>query len=365
MDQTASLNVRVTSRFPSGFVVAPLLDARLTAGSLLVLFGPSGAGKTTILRQIAGLETPDMGRLAFNDEVWCDVERGVWIPPQRRRLGLVLQEPALFPHLTVPENVGYGVRHGAAYVEETVSVLGIEGLRNRPPGKLSGGEARRVAIARALAPGPRLVLLDEPLAALDAPTRHRLRQDIRALLRRTSTPGVLVTHDRAEAMAMGDQLAVVINGRIRQVGPVPDVFSHPADAEVAAALGIEAVLPARILESSNGLTTVAIGGTTLVAAERETIPVGSDVFACIRAEDVTLEVRANADTPPASARNHLAARVAFIQSEGAIERVSLDCGFAIDAIITRQSREELGLVPGSNVMAAIKATSIHLVARGG
>ena len=241
-----------------------------------------------------------------------------------------------------------------------MTLLGIEPLLGRMPRALSGGEARRVALARALGPSPRLLLMDEPFAALDTPARSRLQRDVRALLRRLDTPAVLVTHDRAEAMSMADEIAVVIRGRVRQVGPIATVFTRPIDAEVAAALGVEAVLPGKIVASAGGLLSVVVGGVAIQAAEREPVAIGADVFACVRAEDVTIETQRPAH---ASARNHLAARVVTIAPEGPIDRVTLDCGFLIDAIITRRSREDLGLAPGSAVTAAIKATSVHLVAR--
>jgi molybdate transport system ATP-binding protein len=359
------------------------MDVELAAGSMLVLFGPSGAGKTTILRQIAGLERPDTGTIRFDGEIWCDIANGAWRPPQARRIGLVFQEPTLFPHLTVHDNITYGVRPlsdqgrtgvgpGSDPVEEVATLLGVKDLGNRHPRELSGGEAQRVALARALAPGPRLLLLDEPFAALDMPTRARLRRDVRELLHRTGTPAILVTHDRTEALAMGDAVVVVIGGRVRQTGPISDVFSHPADVDVAASLGVEAVLPARVLTSAGGLLEVAVGPSdpvrapgdagrvVLQVAERDALAPGAEVYACIRAEDVTLGVELSTH---ASARNHLAARVVSIAAEGPVDRVSLDCGFPLDALITRRSREELQLTPGSHVTAAIKATNVHLVAR--
>ncbi len=359
-----ALRLAVDQRFAGGFAIAASLDVELPPGAMLVLFGPSAAGKTTILRQIAGLERPDAGTIHLGDNTWFDAARSVWWPPQARRIGIVFQEPTLFPHLTVRDNILYGVRHPAptpgSRIAEIERMLGIEDLGNRYPRALSGGEAQRVALARALAPEPRLLLLDEPFAALDAPTRLRLRREVRALLQTTGTPGILVTHDRAEALAMGDSVAVVIGGRVRQVGPLSQVFSRPADVEIAASLGIEAVLPARIAGSAGGLVRVAVNEMLLYVAEREPIATGADVYACIRAEDVTLETRTAGQ---ASTRNHLAAKVVAIASEGPIDRVTLDCGFALDALITRQSRDELNLAPGAPVTAAIKATSIHLVSR--
>ncbi len=358
----AVLRVDVEQRFASGFAVIAALDAELAAGSMLVLFGPSGAGKTTVLRQIAGLERPDAGAIRFGDEVWCDVATRQWRSPQERRVGVVFQEPTLFPHLSVRDNIRYGIRSrsGRDPVDDIATMLGIVGLENRYPRALSGGEAQRVALARALAPRPRLLLLDEPFAALDAPTRTRLRRDVRSLLQTTGTPAVLVTHDRAEALAMGDSAAVMIGGRVRQAGPISDVFSRPSDVDVAASLGIEAVLPARVVAAADGLLEIAVRDVLLHVAERDPIAPGSAVYACIRAEDITLETRTAGH---ASTRNHLAARIVAITSEGPIERVTLDCGFPLDALITRRSREELNLAPGAQVTAAIKATSVHLVPR--
>jgi molybdate transport system ATP-binding protein len=373
-----ALHLAVEQRFAGGFGIDARLDVGLSPGSTLVLFGPSGAGKTTMLRLIAGLERPDAGTIRFSGETWCDTARNIWLPPQVRRIGLVFQEPTLFPHLTVRQNIVYGVprirprsdpgsgdrvRPGSdpdLTVAGIAKMLGIEDLGNRYPRALSGGEAQRVALARALAPDPRLLLLDEPFAALDAPTRLRLRREMRTLLQTTGTPAILVTHDRSESLAMGDTVAVVMAGRLRQVGPVSDVFSRPADAEIAASFGIEAVQPARVLGSSDGIIQVTVRGVMLDAVEREPMAPGAAVYACVRAEDVTLETQAPGH---ASARNHLAARVVSIASEGPIDRVTLDCGFPLDALITRRSREELDLAPGSQVTMAIKATSIHLVPR--
>jgi molybdopterin-binding protein len=385
-----TLHLAVDQRFASGFAIDARLDVELGPGSMLVLFGPSAAGKTTVLRQIAGLERPDAGVIRFGDETWCDTAQSVWRPPQSRRVGVVFQEPTLFPHLTVRENIHYGIRvrprsdppspsaprfgdrvrpgsdPGLTWVRpdqavaEIARVLGIDGLEDRYPRALSGGEGQRVALARALAPDPQLLLLDEPFAALDLPTRLRLRRDVRALLQLTRTPAILVTHDRGEALAMGDAVAVLIGGRVGQVGPVSDVFSRPADAAIATSLGIETVVPGRAVGSSDGLVKVAVADLLLDAAERDPIADDSAVYVCIRAEDVTLEAGASG---PASARNHLRGLVVSIAHEGPIDRVTLDCGFALDAVITRRSREELNLAPGVQVTAAIKATSIHLVPR--
>ena len=362
----AVLRLAIGRRFESGFRIDVAIDAPLEPGAILVLFGPSGAGKTTILRHIAGLERAPDERVQFNDDVWSDAARQLWLAPQHRRVGIVFQDPTLFPHLSVRDNIEFGLAIAsrdarALRSAEVGDLLGVTALFDRLPSALSGGEARRVALARALAPSPRLLLLDEPFSALDAPTRARLRHDVRALLRRTGTPAILVTHDRTEAMSMGDVMAVVIGGRVRQTGAVSDVFSHPVDADVAGSFGVEAVLPARVVGSEDGLLTVAVGRVVLSVAERADLDrTSADVYACIRAEDVTLELQSPAH---ASARNHLSARIVAIAPEGPIDRVTLDCGFTLDALITRRSREEMRLAPGATVTAAIKATSIHLVPR--
>jgi molybdate transport system ATP-binding protein len=361
----STLRLDVEQHFASRFIVAPKLDVTLPAGGFLVLFGPSGGGKTTILRQIAGLERPDRALVRWAGETWCDSAAGIWRTPQERRVGVVSQQPALFPHLSVRDNIEYGLgawtpdrRHRRS--DELLELLDIADLAVRLPPALSGGQAQRVAVARALAPQPQLMLLDEPFAALDAPARMRLRRDVRTLLRRIGTPAVLVTHDRGEALAMGDLMAVVIGGRVRQTAQISEVFSRPIDVEVAASLGVEAVLPARVVDSAQGLVGVAIGPVLLQVADRDGIAVGSDVYACIRAEDVTLQVQSAVH---ASTRNHLAGRVVSISPEGAVDRVSLDCGFPLDALVTHRASEELKLEAGMSITAAIKATSVHLVAR--
>lgn len=356
----------VERRFATGRAIAASFDVALAGGSVLVLFGPSGAGKTTVLRILAGLERPDAGVVRFGDRVWVDTRAGMFVPPQARRIGYVLQQPALFPHLTVRANVAFGVSVGSAAerarrADRLLTRLGVAALADRHPRALSGGEAQRAALARALAPSPDLLLLDEPFAAVDAPGRARMRADLRALLKDSRLPAVLVTHDRTEALALGDHIAVLVDGRVRQVGPVADILSRPRDLDVARAVGVETVLAASVAAADRGLLTLRIGSAALRAAGADDdIEAGRDVFACIRAEDVVLEQHAAAGT---SARNHLPGRIVAIEPEGALERVTLDCGFPLVALITRQSREDLRLAEGSQVAAAIKATSIHIVAR--
>jgi molybdate transport system ATP-binding protein len=350
------LSVDIRKRHAGGPEIAAALRVPLAAHSVLVLFGPSGAGKTTVLRSIAGLDTPDSGAIRCGDEVWYDGGRGINVATQKRRVGYLSQDYALFPHLSVRKNVAFGAR-GAA--DDLLARFELSNLADRYPSQLSGGQLQRAALARALAPQPRVLLLDEPLSALDAPTRLRLRGDLRQLLASVQVPAIVVTHDRTEALVLGDSIAIMIDGKLRQAGPVESVFDAPADASVAEAVGVETICPARVIDRRAGLLTVAIGPARLVAVD--TGDPQPDVFACIRAESVTIE--RNSAGNSTSARNHLQARIVSVIPEGPLERVVLDCGFKLTAIVTRQSGDEMRLREGEPVIAVVKATSIRIVPR--
>ena len=256
------------------------------------------------------------------------------LPPQQRRAGYLSQDYAIFPHLTVRGNVAYGARGWA--VEGLLARFELGELADRYPRQLSGGQLQRVALARALAAQPRLLLLDEPLSALDEPTRLRMRDDLRQLLAGVQMPAIVVTHDRTEALALGDSIAIMIDGKLRQAGAVESVFDCPADAEVAAAVGVETICPARVVSRSAGLVTVEIARARLVAVD--TADSGADVFACIRAESVTIE--RNPAGNPTSARNHLPARIVSVISGRAVgarrARLRLPADRYCDAAIARK-----------------------------
>ena len=361
---TPTLDIDVLRSFRGGPEVRARLLTAAGDGSVTVLFGPSGSGKTTLLRCVAGLDRPQEGTIRFAGETWDDAARGVHLPPQRRRIGLLFQEHALFPHLTVEGNVGYGLAslprpQREARIREVAGFVRVGELLGRRPSEISGGQRQRVALARALAPRPRLLLLDEPLSALDAPTREELRGELRALLRGSGVPSVVVTHDRVEALALGDTLAVIAEGGVRQVGPVAEVFAAPADLAVARVVGTENVLPARIVAREDGLAVVESGALRLVALDPGRLD--GEAFACFRAEEVVLEP---AGGPSTSARNHLAARVTALAAEGPLVRVTLDAGARLVALVTRASAERLGLAPGTAVAALLKAQAVRLVGRG-
>jgi molybdate transport system ATP-binding protein len=345
-------------RLRSGFEVDANLRIPLDQSPVTVLFGPSGSGKTTLLRLLAGLDRPDTGSISLQGRDWFDSSRAIDLPPQERRAAFLFQDYALFPHLTVAANVAFAARPGKA--RELLKAFGLSELATRRPHAISGGQQQRVALARALAADPALLLLDEPLSALDAPTRTWMRYELRRMLLTGGVPALVVTHDRMEAVALGDWMAVIVEGRIRQCGPIQDVFRHPADALVAASVGVENVLPARILSREGGLLTIQVGASHWQCVDSGGLPSGSvPVFACIRAEEVTL----TRELPQSSsARNRVPGIVRSVILEGPLARVELDCGFPMVAVITAQSASELQLCAGDAVTAIVKATSVHLTA---
>jgi len=356
------LRARFRKQFPEGPEIV-VEDLQIGSG-VTVLFGESGSGKTTILRCVAGLEQPDAGTIRFQQEVWYDEATRTLLPPRRRGVGLLPQDYALFPHLTVARNVGYGLqaiprpeRHQR--VRETLSLLGLQQLAGRLPHELSGGQQQRVALARAVARRPRLLLLDEPLSALDAPTRQRLRGELRQWLEQLAIPTLLVTHDRTEALALGSSIVVLNEGRIEQTGPILEVFNHPANLAVATIAGVETVVPGRVCERNGGLVTVEVGSKKLLALAEE-LPLDTrTVHVCIRAEDVILT---RGQDPSSSARNRLHGKVLSVDPQLPMTRVALDCGFELKAMITRQALEELAIRPGTEVVASVKAPHVHLIA---
>jgi molybdate transport system ATP-binding protein len=203
-----------------------------------------------------------------------------------------------------------------------------------------------------------LILLDEPLAALDLPLREPMRRELREFLRAVDVPSVLVTHDRVDALAIGDRMAVLAGGAVRQVGSIEEVFSRPVDVAVARSVGVETVVPGELVESVDGLATVRVGPVIVRAASLDAG--AGPVFVCIRAEDVILETTSHGGV---SARNHWTGRVTGVQPEGAVVRVTVDCGFAVSALLTRPAYEELRLEVGAAVTAVAKATAVHLIPR--
>ena len=287
------ISLSITKHLP-GFT----LDVAWEADDPVVaLFGPSGAGKSLTLHCLAGLVRPDGGRIVVNGRVFDDVQRGVHLPPQARRLGYVFQGYALFPHLTVARNVGFGLRDRPRDERRrrTVRVLerlGIAELADRRPHELSGGQQQRVALGRALAPDPEVLLLDEPLSALDAPLRRQLRSELAGLIREWGKTVVLVTHDLAEAYQLGDRLVVYDAGRAIQVARKGELLSRPASETVARLMGVRNIVRGSVVKASPDRIEIAWRAHTVEAVNSPTDPYlpspGTPVAFFIRPEYVRL-----------------------------------------------------------------------------
>ncbi len=334
------------------------LQARFAAQSgLTALFGRSGSGKTSIVDSVAGLIEPDRGRIAIDGQVLVDTERGVFMPPHKRRVGYVFQEGRLFPHLSVRRNLLYGnwfarVEAGTADLASVVELLGISHLLERAPASLSGGEKQRVAIGRALLAKPRLLLMDEPLAALDDERRAEILPFIERLRDEAGVPIVYVSHSVAEVARLATTVVLLADGKVREVGRVRDVLAHADDSDRGTVLD---ALIARHDETFK-LTTLTTAAGELQVPRLAAEPGGS-VRAYIRARDVMLSLAPPQDI---SALNVLGGQVARIQpvGTGAQADVVLDCnGAALSARLTTKSVQRLQLSPGKSVYAVIKSVS--------
>ncbi len=326
-------------------------------GEVLAVLGPNGAGKSTVLRVLAGLLPPDGGRVVVDGRTWDDVGERLHVPPHRRPLGMVFQDHLLFPHLSVLENVAFGPRTrgvpkadarraAAAWIER----VGLEGLAGRRPGQLSGGQAQRAALARALVGEPALLLLDEPLSALDARTRLAVRAELRRHLADYAGSTVLVTHDPVDAMALADRVLVVEDGVVVQAGTPADVARHPRTDYVARLVGLS-LLPG----TGEGTTVRLDGGGAVSVAE----PAAGAVLVAIRPETVALYP----SPPGGSPRNAWPATVAGATPHGSTVRVELDGEVPLLADVTATAFAELGLAPGSPVWAVVKASEVAVYAR--
>jgi molybdate transport system ATP-binding protein len=346
-----------------GFALEVALS--VAPGETLVLVGPSGSGKTTCLRAVAGLARPDRGQIRIAGQTALDTERRVDLPPWRRRVGVVFQDYALFPHLTVEQNVLYGLRgvpDARRRCEEWLAALGIAELARRRPRQLSGGQQQRVALARAAATEADLLLLDEPFGSLDAATRRTVRAELRRFLARAAErPGgargvVLVSHDYLDALTLGDRIAVLEAGRLTQVGPRDEVLRRPRTPFLAALTGHN-VLEGQLLPATANadLREAQVGPLLFHLAGAGDMPTGP-VFVAFGPQEVTLLRGA----PPMSARNQFPAVVREIAPLPDRLRVYLDAGVPMAADIVREAAAELGVREGAAVTAAVKSTAIEV-----
>jgi len=323
------------------------LELTLDVGqATLALVGPSGAGKSTALRAIAGLVTPSRGTIALGGEVWYSSADRIQLPPEERPVGLVFQEYALFPHMTVRRNVSYG---GKERVDELLERLRIAPLADARPGALSGGERQRVALARALARGPRVLLLDEPLSALDAHTKATVRAELRELLHELQLPTLLVTHDFEDAAVLADRVGVIVDGRLVQLDTPARLVAGPADPFVARLTGAN-LLEGNARRFGNLAEVVLDDGTTLYSTDEGVGRVGVVIY--------PWEITISRSTPADSALNHVAGAITSLVTVD--NRVRVQIG-PLTAEASTGSAERLGLAEGARVVASFKATATRLL----
>jgi molybdate transport system ATP-binding protein len=343
-------------------------DLEVAAGSTLVLAGESGAGKTTVLRLLAGLDRPDAGRVVVDGEPWFDDAAGVALPARARAVGYVAQDYALFPHLSVRENVAFGPRAAGAggraaqrLADEVLARLGLADFATRRPAQLSGGQQQRVALARALVLRPRLLLLDEPLSALDLATRRAVRGELRQLLAELPCASVYVTHSPQEAMVFGDRITVLEGGRPTQTGPRDDLLRHPRSPYVAEFMGVNLFRGTVVGRTPGGLARIRAADGEIAAAESHATggpyAHGDEVFVAVNPREITLYAAA----PAGSAQNVFHGPVTELVPEppfGDRVRVALGTRPPLVAEVTREAVNALGLREGLPVYAAFKATGV-------
>jgi tungstate transport system ATP-binding protein len=342
-----------------GTMVLDVPALAVNEGEILTVIGPNGSGKSTLLRIAGLLERPTRGVVQFRGRP-VDAAGSL---AERRRMAMVFQHP-LLADMTVAQNVKLGLAFRGARDERGTRVarwlerLGIAPLADRRARSLSGGQAQRVALARALVLEPEVLLLDEPFAGLDAPTRAELLPDLGAILRRDRVTTMLVTHDRGEAQALGDRVAVLMAGRIAQVDEAPRVFQAPASEAVARFIGVETVVTGRVIGRDAGVTVVDVAGTKLEVAAPAWI--GDEVRIGLRPEDVTLLLATDV-APISSARNYLTGTIVRVTPSTPAVRVVVDVGFPLVATVTARSVADLGLSEGVRIAAAFKASAAQLI----
>lgn len=338
---------------------------RVDPGELLALVGPSGSGKTTVLRTIAGLWRPTTVRISAGGKIWADTAARVMLPPHRRRVGMVFQNYALFPHMTAADNVMAAMdAPDTAEVRRLLDLVNLHGLADRKPAQLSGGQQQRVAVARALARRPEALLLDEPFSAVDRPTRERLYGEIVALRRHLSMPVVLVTHDMNEAQLLADRMAVIDRGRIVYDGTTAAVMSNPAALRTMGIREVAALVPATVVEHlPDGLTRLDTVAGPLFLPTVDAAP-GTTIRARIMAHEVILS---RARPEGLSAQNILPGRIRrIVAGDGPATMVHIDIGgHEILARITQRAAETMSLMPGDTIHAIVKTMSVardHIMA---
>lgn len=344
------------------------VDLEVEPGQILVILGPNGAGKSVTLEAIAGFHRLEAGRIRFGER---DVTA---LAPEHRNVGLLFQDFSLFPHLSVAQNIALGLKARPKVAQSIVSAVphrdlsglmayfGIAHLAERSPDTLSPGEKQRTALARGMATAPDLFLFDEPFSAIDMRTRGQLCADLGRFLHAARTPAIFVTHDQADAFAMADKIAIMRAGQIVQSGPPATIFKTPVNHFVADFLGVENLLAGRFDGVMDGLQVFSVGDQRLYAAadgNQRTEP--RDVLLCIRAGDVDVDPSPGERAMGGS--NLLSGRITALASLGALARLTLDCGFPLQAYVLAREVRERALALGNRVSIEIRADAIHAIER--
>jgi molybdate/tungstate transport system ATP-binding protein len=331
------------------------IDLDIDEGEYFVLLGPTGAGKTLLLETIAGFHLPDSG------SIWLDDRDVTFLPPERRNIGFIYQNYSLFPHLTVRENIEYGIRvknlDAGERKERTsrlLELISLEHLSGRYPRSLSGGEQQKVAIARALAVKPKLLLLDEPLSSLDPESREKLRDSLKSINQEFKLTMIHVTHDRGEALSLGERLGVMMGGKLKQVGVTRDIFDRPSNEEVAGFMGVDNVFDGYSrIERNNGIAKVDLCGLEIEAVTKRE----GKVKVFIKPEDITILK----DRGRTSARNLFEGKIQKITDFYPMVKLNVLAKKEFYALVTKRSVEELNLKPGSRVYISFKASAVVVV----
>jgi tungstate transport system ATP-binding protein len=343
-----------------GVSVLDISSLFVPEGKVLCLIGPNGAGKSTLLLALSRLLKSVNGDIIFRGK---KIDSNHTTGTYRRHIAMVFQEPLLFD-TTVFENVASGLKiRGMGQdeirrvVEEYLERFGISHLSNRSARKLSGGEAQRTSLARAFAVKPEIIFLDEPFSSLDPPTRESLMEDLQRILRVTHTTAVMATHDQMEALRLADQIAVMNQGKIAQIGSPSEVMNSPVDQFVASFVGMETVLTGRVTKTYDSTFVVSVSGRDVEAVG--TVAVGETVVCFVRPENVTLSTGTSGENT--SARNVFPGKITKITPLGLFHKVHLDCGFPLVAYVTHLSLENLSLREESDIIASFKATAVHVI----
>ncbi|MBS7249942.1 MAG: ABC transporter ATP-binding protein [Candidatus Freyarchaeota archaeon] len=337
------------------------LSLKVEKGELIVVLGPTGCGKTTLLHTICGLIRQDSGHIYLDGECIDS------LPPNKRGVCMVFQDFCLFPHMNVADNVAYGLfsrkikrETVTDRVKEVLENLDLYHLRYRKPETLSGGEKQRVALARALVIQPKVLLFDEPLSNLDLNVRKSVRSEILRVQRDYDLTSIYVTHDQYEARGIADRVAIIHNGKIEQVGKPEDIFYKPQTEFVASFTEAENLLEGKLLENrpNEGLSEVLVGGIKIYTALDSSLRVGQEVKFMIRPEDIIIAK----EKPVTSARNVLGGRVSSVEPHGSLFKVDVNIGdVSLSCLISRISLEEFEVIPGSNLYVVFKSSAVHII----